>query len=431
MKATARHTPSGNRQEDDPLKVAPQGKPRQAVLDACHEGAWEVVGGIPLIARSLYHLGRLGMEEAVVLIGPGSSPVSLRKWQGGMRLREVRKSDGGSAPSAILSVPGLDWRFLYLDAAHLIGPRFLETLIAASETTLGFMCREDKAGGVIRAGLLHAEDLCAWVDEGSSALVTRSKPLFPEDVEGFSPEIRGVLKPYFIEVRSEAQAREATHLVISSQQKFVMDLPAEYIDPFFENTLTYWLCQTPVTPNMVTIAGAAVAVLIAWLFWHGYFATGALLTFVVEVLDGVDGKLARTKLQFSWIGRQEAVVDYFCENSWYAALGVGLSTAAGGTYPYLLSALMILSDTVDNILYTLAGKWHGKSIDLFGTFDAAFRRIAGRRNIYGFMFMAGFLAGYPLQTFAMASFWAAVTATVHAVRLFQFRRGNMAWTSSN
>ncbi len=422
MKASTLQTLPEARLEDDTLKVSPHGKPRQAILDAWHEGAWKVVGGIPLIARTIHHLGRLGVGEVIILLTSDRVPMNLSKWQGGMRLRGARKSGGESTASTILSIAGLDRRFLYLDASHLVDPCLLEALMAASESTLGFISPEDKAGGVIRAGLLQAEDLHTWADEGSGALINRCRPLFPEHVEAFSPEIRGIQKPYFVEVRSEKQATEATRLLIRSQQKFVMDLPAEYIDPFFENTLTYWLCQTPVTPNMVTMAGAAVAVLIAWLFWHGHFATGALLTFVVEVLDGVDGKLARTKLQFSRLGRQEAVIDYFCENSWYAALGAGLSAETGGTHPYFLSALMILSDTADNILYTLAGKWQGKSIDLFGPFDAAFRRIAGRRNIYGFMFMAGFLAGYPLQTFAVTSFWAAVTATVHAVRLIQVGR---------
>lgn len=431
MKAPARQTLPGTHPHEDLPEVAPQGKPRQAILNACHEGAWEEVGGIPLIARSIHHLGKLGLEEVIVLGGAPHGPMGLNKWLGGMRLRELGKPEGETVASAILSIRGLPRPFLYLDAAHLVDVRLLEALIAAPETTLAFMGREDRASGAVRAGLLHTEDLRTWADGGSRALVNRSKPIFPEDVDPFSPAIRGHLKPYFVEVHSEEQARDATRLLIRSQQKFVMDLPAEYIDPFFENALTYWLCRTPVTPNMVTAAGAIVAVSIAWLFWHGYFATGALLTFVVEILDGVDGKLARTKLQFSRLGRQEDVIDYFCENSWYVALGVGLSAEAGGNYPYLLSALMVLSDTVDNILYTLAGKWHGKSIDLFGPFDAAFRRIAGRRNIYGFMFMAGFLAGYPLQTFAMASLWAAVTATIHGVRLFRVGRGKTAWTRSN
>ncbi len=94
--------------------------------------------------------------------------------------------------------------------------------------------------------------------------------------------------------------------------------------------------------------------------------------------------------------------------------------------PVLIGAMLIVSDTADNVFYTLAGKWHGKSIDLFSSFDAAFRRIAGRRNIYGMLFIIGFCLGYPLETFALASGWAFLTAVIHGFRLFQHGRRNAA-----
>jgi hypothetical protein len=88
----------------------------------------------------------------------------------------------------------------------------------------------------------------------------------------------------------------------------------------------------------------------------------------------------------------------------------------------LLAGLLICSDTADNIVYTLANKWYGKTIDLFSPFDRAFRRIAGRRNIYGFMFIIGFSFGYPFQTFAIVALWATLTASIHSFRLFRYGR---------
>ncbi|HOI94834.1 MAG TPA: CDP-alcohol phosphatidyltransferase family protein [Syntrophobacter fumaroxidans] len=396
--------------------------PRQCVLDASGTGAWERVGGISPIARMLYHLDRLGIEEVVVLLSSDRGLKGLETWTGGLRLREARKDAQLSLAGNLLSMARIDRRFLYLDAAHLVDPRLIKALAAASETTLAFMDPRDARNGTVRAGLLHVDDLPAWAEEGDAALARRSKPLFPSSIDPYSPEIRGPLTPYFLEVRSREDALEATRLLIRSQQKHVMDLPAEFIDPPFENALTFWLCRTSISPDMVTLIGGAVAFFVAWLFWHGHFVAGALLTFVVEILDGVDGKLARTKLQFSRFGRHEDIFDYFCENSWYVALGVGLSASTPGNWPFFAAALLIFSDTVDNVLYALAGKWHGKSIDLYRPFDAAFRRIAGRRNIYGFMFIVGFVAGFPLQTFILAAAWAAVTAAIHLVRLIQFGR---------
>ncbi len=394
--------------------------PRQCVLNVAKSGAWETVGGIPLVARMLYHLDKIGIREVFAVSDTNGIPVDLEKWLGGIRLREVRTKPGKDVAAAILAIPDIDRRFLYMDAAHLMDVRLIKALASASDTTLAFANAEDAKDGVIRAGLLHVEHARIWDEQGDVALVQHSQCLLPQSIDPFSPEMRGPLTPYFFHVRSKSEAVEATRLLIRSQQKHVMDLPAEFIDPLFENPLTFWLCQTPVTPNMVSLAGCAVAVFVAWLFWHAHFAVGALLMFLVEVLDGTDGKLARTKLQFSRFGRHEDILDYFCETGLYVALGVGLSSTTSNGWPYWLAALLILSDTVDNILYTLAGKWYGKSIDLFRPFDAVFRRFAGRRNIYCAMFIVGFLLGFPLQTFTFTAIWAAVTAAVHLVRIIQF-----------
>lgn len=398
-------------------------RPSQAVLEALHPGAWQTVGGIPLIARTIYHLQKAGLKEIALLLPSDAEHADLKPWLDGIRVHRIRIDHRHeSIPAAILAKVELDAAFLYIDTSHLIDPRFIETLLRATPSTLAFFNEADKSKLEIRAGCLSPQDLQVWEEQGSQALVSRATSLLTQDIDPFRAELRGCLTPYFMKVTSESEAKQATRTLVRGQQKQVMDLPAEYLHPPFCNALTYYLCGTRVTPNMVTAAVVGVAILIAWLFWHGYFAAGALLTFAVDILDGVDGKLARTKLIFSKIGQHEDVVDYFYENTWYAALGVGLSAQVPGALPWLLAALLIVADTTDNVWYTLAGKWHGKSIDLFSPGDALFRKIAGRRNIYGGMFIVGFLLGYPMQTFAIAALWAATTAFVHGVRLFQYGR---------
>ncbi|MFZ2447129.1 MAG: CDP-alcohol phosphatidyltransferase family protein [Syntrophobacteraceae bacterium] len=398
---------------------------RQAVLNACASGAWDKAGGMPLVARSLYWVRKLGIEEVIILSSAGGAAEKLDKWRGKIGLREAivpHPATPEAIPKAVLSLPGLDEWVLYIDCIHLVDPRLIQSLADARGSTLARLGRDDGQNDIIRAGLLNREDIGCWAEKGAPGLTQSARLLYPEDIDPFSPEIRGPLRPYFMEVRTASDAKEATRLLVCSQQKHVMDLPAEFIDPPFENALTIRLCDTPVTPNMVTAVGVCVAALVAWLFWNGHFVAGAFLTFAVEILDGVDGKLARTKLHYSKLGHHEDVIDYFCETSWYVSLGVGLSATAGGGLAAFFAALLVVSDTVDNVLYTFAGKWHGKSIDLFSPFDAAFRRIAGRRNIYNFMFIAGFSLGFANQTFAAVAVWAFITASIHWVRLFQFGR---------
>jgi 1L-myo-inositol 1-phosphate cytidylyltransferase / CDP-L-myo-inositol myo-inositolphosphotransferase len=394
--------------------------PSLAILNACNSGAWKRVGGIPLVARLLFHLNALGLKRVVLLGDSDHPPQSLEKWRGGIQIeyQQVKKS----LPGALLSTLHISEHFIYIDAVHLVDPRLLQALLFASDTTICHMDAADRKKPIIRAGLLSKEDLLVWSDQGIPALIGTAVPLLPERIAPYCPEMRGPATPYFLEVSTERDAVEATHLLIRHQQKQVMDLPSQYLHPPFENALTFLLLKTPVSPDGVTLMVAILGLLIAWLFWHGYFIPGALLTFLVDILDGVDGKLARTKLQFSWLGKHEDIIDYFYENSWYVALGAGLSTLTGGYLPLLFAALLVLADTADNVFYTLAGKWYGKSIDLFSRFDRNFRRIAGRRCVYGALFIIGFSLGYPFPTFVITTLWALVTATIHGIRLRHYRQ---------
>ncbi len=396
-------------------------RPPLAVINACHPGAWERVGGIPLVARSLFHLHDFGTRRVILLLGMDQIPTDLKEWQKNLQVEALRLKE--EVPQTLLDIKDLEPTIVYIDAAHLIDARLIRAVTLASGTTMVHVNSSDRDREASRLGFLTRADLEIWGREGKAALIRRSRRLLPEDIDPFSPEVRGPLRPYFMEVCSREEARKATSLLIRSQQKQVMDFPAQFIDPPFENMLTRLLCNSPVTPNMVTFAGVMTGGGVIWLFWHGYFLAGAIGMFVVEVLDGVDGKLARTKLHFTKLGVYEDLIDYFNETSWYIALGIGFGRTGLNPSAGFLAALLICSDTADNIFYTLGNKWYGKNIDFFGPFDRAFRRIAGRRNIYGFMFIVGFALGYPSYTFAAVAVWAAVTACIHGCRLFQFGRG--------
>jgi hypothetical protein len=55
-------------------------------------------------------------------------------------------------------------------------------------------------------------------------------------------------------------------------------------------------------------------------------------------------------------------------------------------------------------------------LDELTAFDRRFRAVAGRRNVYVMMFVAGFFAGRPAGAFLTAVGWAMATVAVHAGR---------------
>jgi hypothetical protein len=68
----------------------------------------------------------------------------------------------------------------------------------------------------------------------------------------------------------------------------------------------------------------------------------------------------------------------------------------------------------------------GKHLDELGLFDRNFRLIAGRRNVYTWMWRFGFWAGLPTHVFVAALAWAIVTVGVHGVRLVYHLRRRVA-----
>ena len=390
----------------------------EGVINASSKGAWEKVGGIPLVARNLYYLNKYGVKKITVIIPPYKKPPNLKKWAGDSNVNFVKKEDSLLYHLSQISTETV----FYLDSSFLFDERIINKILNSRPNTIFLRDSSDKESKKLLMCLLDRTGIDVWKNKGISALFRKSNIVYLDDIESYSLEMRGEVKPYVVPVQDKKSAKHATWILIKSMQKKVMDLPAEYLDPLFEDHLTALLCNTPITPNMVTIFSFIVATVIAFLFYQGYFVIGAFCTYIVEILDGVDGKLARTKLEFSRFGEYECVVDYFYENLWYISLGLGLKKIYQGNLPLFLSGIMVLCDTLDNIIYTLSMKWFNKNLDLFSPFDMRFRKIAGRRNIYCFMFMVGFSLGYYLQTFIATSIWAFITVVVHTIRLIQYNR---------
>ncbi len=224
----------------------------------------------------------------------------------------------------------------------------------------------------------------------------------------------------------------ATQTIIQAAQKHTLDLPAQWLHPFFENRLVRLLCNTPITPNHVTLFTAFLGAAVGLLFLNGILWWGAILAYIVAILDGVDGKLARTKLQTSRLGEVEHVIDFFVEQSWYLCLTLYLAGRADQPVidPSMMSPTLIIwiggvlmaSDVFDKLLYMWGHMVFGKQLDELGVFERRFRLIGGRRNVYLWFFLIGFGAGYPVPAFMIASVWALCTALIHSARFLYHLR---------
>jgi len=94
-----------------------------------------------------------------------------------------------------------------------------------------------------------------------------------------------------------------------------------------------WLSKTPITPNMVTFGGLAVAMLSGYWFAQGYWSAyvlGALLYFGSVLIDEIDGMLARLTFRESAFGCWlETFVDYATYILLFGGMTIGLYRESG------------------------------------------------------------------------------------------------------
>ncbi len=155
----------------------------------------------------------------------------------------------------------------------------------------------------------------------------------------------------------EAELRLARELRFETEWK---DPPlARWIDRKLSWRISYRLAHTPVTPNQVTLAGAVLGLLSAWLFaFPGYWSRllAAALFLVWITLDGVDGELARLKLAQSRLGaRLDTLADTFVTVAIFGCILTGCYRASGSrSYLYLAAIL------VGGFSLSLAACWRAR-----------------------------------------------------------------------
>lgn len=222
---------------------------------------------------------------------------------------------------------------------------------------------------------------------------------------------------HWVDVDTRRDVERARKLVAGHSQKKrgPSDFVAHYVNRPIENKIVYLISDSRITPNQITILSNVLAYAVTALFLFGHLLTGAILTFVVGIVDGLDGKLARVRGCSTKLGLMEHVFDLLYEFSWLIALAFFLSRSQGST-PLMIAICSITFIAFYRFCYDQFGRAMGVSLDVYGPFERAFRRVAGRRNIYNVYILVGVLLGMPLYSLIGILFHSALTAVVYAYR---------------
>jgi phosphatidylglycerophosphate synthase len=410
------------------MKVAILADAPGAVVELC---------GVSLLERLLRTLQRVGVDEVVIL---SSTPEALEKelakpsrFRGEIAWTLQRRQPGPVTIQEIRGVGAEGDLILVLPGDTVWDDRLLALLLSRNEP--GALLDSDPSpsvepftgqmpvttrGSLTGAAVLDQgwmanesgpflESLCRAVDEGRlPVLDIAAQP-------SYSLTMRRELRPLWIPAPPQARRKEAEQLILDSAQKGSLDLPAWVHGPI-ETFLVARLCKTAITPNQLTALCNVVAWAAVPLFAAGHLIWGTALALAVGVLDGLDGKQARVKVETSEAGKLEHWLDTLYELAWLFALAFYFQTSGQLPDAWKNLVLFLGAEGVDGLAKLSIIRRYGRLIDELSPLDRKIRFLGGRRNIYIWILAVGVLLGAPAKSFVVMVWWEAVTALVHVVR---------------
>jgi 1L-myo-inositol 1-phosphate cytidylyltransferase / CDP-L-myo-inositol myo-inositolphosphotransferase len=382
--------------------------------------------GISLLERLLRIAQRLGFREAVIASRtPAEIAAHLARpsWARAELSLKVRTRE----PGPVLLHKAIDGneRTLLVSGGFYFDARLLQTLARQPETTI----LVDSAPPARSLPLMHAEGvdfggaaLIGSVPIASGAATEQTKRCDAASEPTYVTALRKHVRPVFFPAPTPELVPLAEKHVRDIAQNGVLDFPG-FCDSPIEDWIVARLCRTAIRPNHVTFITMLIGLAVTALFATGRLWWGVVFAYVIEVLDGVDGKLARTKVETTAAGEWEHNTDYLIELSWWVALAFHFHGAGVGSAFWLLS-LYVGSDLLDRLAKRAVKKKVGRNLDDVSNFDRFVRCIGARRNINVWILIAALALGDAANGFVLICWWGAATALAHVGRAIEVRRND-------
>jgi len=136
-----------------------------------------------------------------------------------------------------------------------------------------------------------------------------------------------------------------------------------YINSPCYHLITRFLIDKNITPNQVSISTIFLAIGAALAYIYGNFIAGAILVQLVNIVDGVDGEIARIKHLGSPFGEIiDSLSDRVVEIVLCLAIGYGVWHTRGSVLGWAFSLIGIIGFLGGNYLTELAGARAGREV---------------------------------------------------------------------
>jgi hypothetical protein len=331
------------------------------ILIADAPGALMELCGVNLLERLLRILQRLGFRRAIVFsTTPETVGAELAKhsWAREKVIVDlVSGAIGPLTPQLVLEQSPSE-RFLIVPANIYCDARLLAALCAKdSPAALVDSNPPEFARSFIRSpcgpALVTKDSLSAFlptapffeelkdkINNGETDIIDAAEE------DDYIVSMRRRVRPVCFSAPSEQNRRLAEWIILDSAQNGTLDLPAYFHAPI-ETGIISLLCKTRITPNQITIAGFIIGCSATAAFAVGRVGLGILAALIFGIVDGLDGKQSRVKIETTERGKWEHHLDYVIENSWWATIAFHLWRSGQFPNVFYFFALLIASHRLD------------------------------------------------------------------------------------
>ncbi len=237
-------------------------------------------------------------------------------------------------------------------------------------------------------------------------------------IPDYAPARRRSVPLLWARPESALAAAALDDAIIAATQKGCLDWPARFIHPPIENLLVRLLAPTAVTPNMVTLGTGLIGIAAGVAFATGWLWTGLTLALITGPLDGVDGKLARARVEFSRFGDLEHLLDKVLEYGWYLCIAGFFAGTMRTSLPWACAALIILPALSEAVQGEFFRRFTGIQLDDAGPTERRIRIFAGRRNTFLWTWLPFAALGYWFAGFVMLAAYSVLTTALAQWRFY-------------
>ncbi|WP_417319424.1 CDP-alcohol phosphatidyltransferase family protein [Emcibacter sp.] len=414
------------------------------------------VGGITLLERQLKTLEKIGVREVHLVTDWFVAELEKEILSYPRKPEAVHIHRTKEAPGKILEGNTEQDSWLLLEEGVLVDDRIITSVIEKNAgTVIAVMNREDFQNNQLSYGIplsLRGQNsvFASVAKISGQTMQTHAEKLnslehLKEAVESLSnsndceifeissiplylPNRRRDVDLIWLPVMRPKDGVKGTEALLNNAQKGTLDWPAWFIHRPIENWIVKHICNLPITPNQVTVVTGILGLYIMYLFATGNMALGLAGALAVGVLDGVDGKLARTKMQQTKIGELEHLVDKVVEYGWYFAIAAALSTTYGYA-PWVMAATLVLFHLADEVQSEFFRRMSDRQICDTGKFDRRFRMIGGRRNTQMWALIPFGIFGAWYAGFIFICCYGIITFFVHQARIIYHAKNLMEASS--